>query len=63
MRPDASTDLSAFFQDEERVTRILQGAVRKALLEHKKLGHSVVVWQDGRVVELAPEQIPVDDDV
>ncbi|MFO1011795.1 MAG: hypothetical protein U1F29_17165 [Planctomycetota bacterium] len=44
------------------MTAVLAKAVRKALLEHEKLGHSIAVWQDGKVVVLPPEAIPVDDD-
>ena len=34
-------------------------AVRNALLRHKARGNPVVVWRDGRVVILVPEQIEV----
>lgn len=61
-RPTESDRIGDFFRDHERVTAVLAKAVRKALLEHKKLGHSIAVWQDGKVVVLPPEAIPVDDD-
>jgi hypothetical protein len=32
--------------------------VRAALREHKLLGHSIVIWRDGKVVEIPPEEIP-----
>ena len=35
----------------------MQEAVREALLRHKRLGHPVAVWREGRVVWLAPEDI------
>ena len=35
--------------------------VREALLQHKKLGNPIVVWKDGKVVWIPPEEIPVDD--
>ena len=38
--------------------RALQEGVRQALARHKKLGESVAVWRDGKVVVLQPEQIP-----
>lgn len=38
--------------------RALREGVRQALLRHKKLGESVAVWQDGKVVLLRPEEIP-----
>ena len=48
------------FHDDDRLNDLAQAAVRDALREHKRLGQSVVVWQDGKVVTLAPEDIPVD---
>ncbi len=32
--------------------------VRAALAEHKKRRQSIVVWQNGKVVELPPDDIP-----
>ena len=31
--------------------------VRAALLEHKRAGNPVAIWQDGKVVWVAPEDI------
>jgi hypothetical protein len=36
--------------------------VRAALAEHKRRRQSVVVWEDGKVVELPPDEIPAPDD-
>lgn len=44
--------------DIPRVTRALRRAVREALLRHKRDGNPVAVWRDGRVVWIAPEDIP-----
>ncbi len=33
-------------------------AVREAAREHKRAGNPVAGWQDGRVVIVAPEDIP-----
>jgi hypothetical protein len=46
--------------NDEEVNQALGTAVRNALRQHKRLGQSVVVWQDGQIVTLAPEDIPVD---
>jgi hypothetical protein len=43
----------------ELIDRAMQIAVRKALREHKRLGHSVAVWRDGKTVILAPDEIEV----
>ena len=49
---------------QQRKTRelIIEGvkeSVARALERHKKLGESVVVWKDGKVVMLKPSQIPL----
>jgi hypothetical protein len=41
------------------IDEALRRAVREALLLHKKLGNSIAVWEDGKVVILPPERIPV----
>lgn len=61
-RSEGRPDVDALMRDHAVVGAALGKAVRKALLEHKQLGHSVVVWQDGRVVVLPPEEIPVDEE-
>jgi hypothetical protein len=52
------TDLLA---EAESAARIMQRGVREALLRHKLLGQSIVVWRNGRVVVLPPEKIDVGD--
>lgn len=32
--------------------------VRAALSEHKKRRQSVVIWRDGEIVELSPDELP-----
>jgi hypothetical protein len=50
--------LAERFQSEE-IDLVVQEAVRRALAEHKRKRNSVVIWREGRVVLLSPEQIPV----
>lgn len=52
--------LEAVFSDDARIDALAKEAVRDALREHKRKGQSVVVWQDGKIVTLAPEDIPVE---
>ncbi len=56
-----SDDIAARFADDEAVEAALNRAVRNAVLRHKKLGESVAVWRDGRVVIVPPEEIDVDE--
>ncbi len=46
-------------QDYPRILAALRGAVQKALLSHKRAGNPVAIWQDGRVVWVPPDGIPV----
>lgn len=56
-----SDDIAARFADDEAVEAALNRAVRDAVLRHKKLGESIAVWRDGRVVIVPPEEIHVDE--
>ena len=42
-----------------RITEAMQRAVKDAWRRHKALGHPIIVWRDGRVVEVPPEEIEV----
>ena len=44
-----------------RIRRALGAGVRRALLRHKRLGESIAVWRDGKVVIVPPEQINIPD--
>lgn len=41
----------------ERIVEEAGRAVREAIRDHKRTGHSIAVWQDERVVIIPPEQI------
>lgn len=45
------------FSNPEKITQALTRGVREALLKHKQAGNSVVVWRDGKMVWLKPEEI------
>ena len=47
------------FAEGTPVHDALTRGVRQAMAVHKRLGHSVVVWRDGKVVWLPAEEIPV----
>jgi predicted ABC-type ATPase len=49
---------SSFFQSTEPLQKALSRATNKALERHKRLGESVAVWQDGKVVILKAKDIP-----
>ena len=43
----------------ERIVEAVNRAVTEALRRHKARGESVVIWRDGKIVELKPEEIDV----
>jgi len=52
-------DIDALFRDGRVIDEAMRRGVRDALREHKRRGESIVVWQDGSVVTIAAEDIPV----
>jgi len=48
-----------FAEQAKAIERILQAAVRETLSMHKRLGHSIAVWKDGKVVIVPPEEIVI----
>ncbi len=44
--------------DAETLIQAANVAVKDALLQHKARGQSIVVWRNGRVTVLSPEEIP-----
>jgi len=41
------------------VIAAMQVAVREAVARHKALGQSIVIWRDGKVVIVPPEEIEI----
>ncbi len=52
--------ISKAFKEGKPIDDALTRGVRQAMAIHKRLGHSVVTWIDGKVVWVPPEEIPVD---
>ena len=40
----------------ERALRALEEAVADVIAEHKRLGLPLVIWRDGKVVHISPEE-------
>ncbi len=62
--PDALSNrsLRERLEDVELITQALGRGVREALWRHKQLGNPVCIWEDDKVVWIAPEDIEVDPD-
>ncbi len=48
--------------DSEGMAKAMGEAIREAVREHKLLGYPIVVWKDGKVVWIPPEEIELADD-
>ncbi len=48
--------------DQARIEKALKLAARDARLLHKRMGQPMVVWENGKVVWIPPEEIVVDPD-
>jgi hypothetical protein len=49
------------FADTALVTAAVNDSLRQVRILHKKMGVPLVGMRNGRVVEIAPEQIQIDD--
>ena len=58
---DEKPDIEALFADGREIDAAIAKAVREAILEHKRAGNPIAVWQDGRVVWIPPDEIAVDE--
>jgi len=58
LHPDV--DIHEICMDRQAIDKALDRAERSARLKHKQLGVPLVVWRDGQVVEIPPEEIVVD---
>lgn len=61
MKREAELTTEMLAQRGKEIEAILREAGRQALLQHKKLGNPIASWQDGKVVIIPPEEIPIED--
>lgn len=52
-------DPNELMKDDAGVTAAIAKGVREAIRRHKLLGQSIVVWKDGKVVWIQPEDIEI----
>ncbi|NET28329.1 hypothetical protein [Okeania sp. SIO1I7] len=43
----------------ERLLKGINKAIAEALEKHRKLGEYIAIWEDGKVVIVPPEKIPL----
>lgn len=61
IHPYDPNTLKQLLAESAKVEAAVAEAVRDALLMHKRLGNPVASWQDGHVVWIPADEIPVDD--
>jgi len=55
-----TVDVDEICLDGNEIDAAVERAAREARLKHKQLGVPLVVWRDGKVIEIPPEEIVVD---
>jgi hypothetical protein len=53
--------ISELMRDNDLFQKAMGEAVQDALRLHKRLGHPIVTWRDGKVAVIPPEEIEVED--
>ena len=54
-------DIDELFEHPTAIDEALREGTRDALRFHKRMGNPVVVWRDGKIVWLKPEEIEVEE--
>ena len=53
--------MSTLSADDQRALDILRAAIAEALERKRRLGQYAVIWRDGKVVRLEPDDLPMPD--
>src|SRR3989338_3903293 len=59
MKKKAEKSIDEIFKEGTLIDSALKKAVQEALIRHKHAGNYIVVWRDGKIVWLKPEEIPL----
>ena len=57
-----SSQEAQILAEAEQVEAAVQAAVRDALIQHKRAGNPIAVWENNQVVWIPPEQIEIPDE-
>lgn len=58
MATEGEKDIGRLFREGKPIDDAMNAAVREVVLRHKQMGMPLVVWRDGKVVWIPPEEIP-----
>lgn len=64
MSREPSKDIASILEEGSAIDRAIVAARRRVVLRHRQAGIPLVLWRDGKVVEVPPEsvELPLDDD-
>lgn len=57
---DLENSQDVFFENVEKIEKILKFAVREAVIQHKQNGNSISVWKDGKAVLIPADEIEIE---
>ena len=58
----STKDVGAIIRDGTAIDRAIERAGYAVVRRHRQLGVPLVIWQDGRVIEVSPESVRIPDD-
>lgn len=59
MKNDSSPTTEEILRRSEAVEAAVRASVREALIQHKQMGHPIVVWKDGQVCWIPAKEIEI----
>jgi hypothetical protein len=62
MKDEQEINIPEILKDRARIQKALRDGVQKALRLHKAMGVPIIVGENGKVVEIPPEEIELLDD-
>jgi len=62
MADKRTKNISELFDDGAAIAQAMNAAVRDAVLQHKQKGLPLVVWRDGQVVWIPPDEVDLGPD-
>ena len=52
-------DIGAIIREGTAIDRAIESAHRRVIRRHRQLGIPLVIWKDGRVIEVPPDSVPL----
>ena len=63
MTNEHTRDISQLFDDGTAIAQAMNAAAREAVVQHKQKGLPLVVWRDGQVAWISPDEIDLGPDI